>query len=328
MGSGSHDLSSLRSSVSAAAHDPVSYFAHTTAVRSGTATAGVHESMDMTKPNKEGKIIRESRCSDEHPDAVPVAILFDVTGSMRDTPPVFVQKLPDLIGLMVEKGFIKDPQLLFGAIGDASKGDRAPLQVGQFESDNRSAEVLGNVYLEGGGGGGSPPMESYELAMFAMARYTSADAWEKNGRKGYLFLVGDERPYPAVSVAQIKRYIDPNYGGQEDVPLDTIIGELREKFEFFWIVPRETYHGKDPEVVDYLQALLGENLVFLDKAENISELIAMTIGLFEGNDAHAVVRDMAAAGASSTAIVAAQTALSTVTGRLVRTGTVTEGNLE
>ena len=59
---------------------------------------------------------------------------------------------------------------MFGAIGDATC-DRAPLQVGQFESDNRMDDDLGRILLEGGGGG--QKTESYELAMYFMARHTA-----------------------------------------------------------------------------------------------------------------------------------------------------------
>ena len=60
---------------------------------------------------------------------------------------------------------------MFGAIGDATC-DRVPLQVGQFESDNRMDDDLGRIVLEGGGGG--QQTESYELAMYFMARHTVA----------------------------------------------------------------------------------------------------------------------------------------------------------
>ena len=68
------------------------------------------------------------------------------------------------------RGTPSDPQIMFGAIGDATC-DRVPLQVGQFESDNRMDDDLGRIVLEGGGGG--QMTESYELAMYFMARHTA-----------------------------------------------------------------------------------------------------------------------------------------------------------
>src|SRR5262249_16376976 len=92
--------------------------------------------------NPFGVTVRESRDSDEHPTSLAIAVLFDVTGSMRNVPRVLQAKLPGLLGLLLRKGYADDPQILFGAIGDATC-DRVPLQVGQFESDNRMDEDLG-----------------------------------------------------------------------------------------------------------------------------------------------------------------------------------------
>jgi hypothetical protein len=117
-------------------------------------------------------IRRESRDSDEHPRSLAVAVLFDVTGSMRQVPRALQAKLPQLLGLLLRQGYADHPQILFGAIGDATC-DRVPLQIGQFESDNRMDDDLGRIVLEGGGGG--QKTESYELAMYFMARHTSID---------------------------------------------------------------------------------------------------------------------------------------------------------
>ena len=95
---------------------------------------------------------RESRDSAEHPNSLAIAVLFDVTGSMGAVPRTLQKKLPKLLGLLQDGGYVRDPQLMFGGIGDATC-DRAPLQVGQFESDNRMESYLQRILLEGGGGG-------------------------------------------------------------------------------------------------------------------------------------------------------------------------------
>jgi hypothetical protein len=147
-----------------------------------------------------GKVMRESRDSDEHPESLPIAVIFDVTGSMGQIPVTIQAKLPKLYGLLLAKGYVEHPQILFGAVGDAYS-DRVPLQIGQFESDNRADENLENLFLEGGGGGGNH--ESYELAAYFVARHTATDAWEKRGKKGYLFLIGDERTYSTIDPRQV-----------------------------------------------------------------------------------------------------------------------------
>ena len=145
-----------------------SAFAH-----SDSGATSVHPSLD---PN--GVTVRESRDCDEHPRSLAIAVLFDVTGSMLEVPRQLQQKLPQLLGLVLRKGYADDPQILFGAIGDATC-DRAPLQVGQFESDNRMDDDLSRILLEGGGGG--QKTESYELAMYFMARHTATDCYAMRG---------------------------------------------------------------------------------------------------------------------------------------------------
>src|SRR6201991_2206429 len=148
--------------------------------------------------------VRESRDSAEHPESLAIAVLFDVTGSMGGIPRVLQTKLPQLLGLLLRNGYARDPQIMFGAIGDATC-DRVPLQIGQFESDNRMDDDLGRIVLEGGGGG--QMTESYELALYFMARHTSIDCLKRRGRRGYLFLIGDEMPYRGVSRHQVREIV-------------------------------------------------------------------------------------------------------------------------
>src|SRR5207248_11612586 len=117
--------------------------------------------------------------SDAHPTSRAVAVLFDVTGSMRTVPKILQANLPRLMNLLIRKGYLDHPQILVGAVGDATC-DRAPLQVGQFESGIEIEEDLAKLYLEGGGG---PSItESYELALSFLAHHTSLDSQARPGQ--------------------------------------------------------------------------------------------------------------------------------------------------
>src|SRR3954467_14441050 len=167
------------------------------AVKSGQLKP--HQTLDP-----QGLGIRESRDSEEHPESNAIIISLDVTGSMGKVVRGIHGDLPRLHEMLLGHRYIPHPQIMFAAVGDATC-DRVPLQVGQFESDNRMDQNLENMVLEGGGGG--QKTESYELMLYVAARHTAADCWEQRKHKGYLFIIGDEMAYPAVSRAQVLKLI-------------------------------------------------------------------------------------------------------------------------
>jgi len=226
--------------------------------------------------NPFGVRARESRDSDEHPSSLAVAVLFDVTGSMRTVPRTLQAKLPELLGLLLRKGYAANPQILFGAVGDATC-DRVPLQVGQFESDNRMDDDLSRIVLEGGGGG--QKTESYELAMYFMSRHTRIDCFEQRGRRGYLFLIGDEMPYPRVRAGEVRRVIGDRLA--EHIAVEAIVDELTSRYDVYFIMPEGAAHAGDRQVLDRWRGLLGQNVIQLDDLDAVCETIALTVGLGE-----------------------------------------------
>ncbi|GAA1513933.1 hypothetical protein GCM10009827_030730 [Dactylosporangium maewongense] len=254
----------------------------------------VHSALD---PKGVGK--RESRDSDEHPDSVAIAVMFDVTGSMGSVPRVLQQKLPQLLGLLLRKGYVKDPQILFGAIGDATC-DRVPLQVGQFESDNRLDEDLGRFVLEGGGGG--QMTESYELAMYFMARHTSIDCYEKRGKRGYLFIIGDEQAYSRVKPGEVRDVIGDKLG--EAIGLRAMVDEVRRMYDTYYILPAGSSYAGNTTILDFWKDLLGQNVIALDDLDAVCETIALTVGLGEDSiDLDEGLEDLREAGSAATATV-------------------------
>lgn len=232
----------------------------------------VHKNMDP-----KGLKIRESRDSDAHPESVAIAVWFDVTGSNASQAIILQKKLGGLMSLLLQKGYVAHPQIMFSAIGDATC-DRIPLQVGQFESGLEMDDGLGMIVLESGGGG--QQTESYELAMYTMARHTSCDCYEKRGKKGYLFLIGDEMAYSRVKKHEVEKLIGREL--EEDIPLASIIDELREKWVVFFLIPVNASNGRDPVIKDFWVSHFGQNTIMLEDSEAVCESIAMAIGLAEG----------------------------------------------
>jgi hypothetical protein len=262
----------------------------------GTARATVFSSRLKSSLDPKGVKVRESRDSADHPESNAIGVLFDVTGSMGQTPYEFAQKkLGGLMKMLVDKGVIGHPQVLFGAIGD-SYSDTTPFQVGQFESGVEMDTCLTDIFIEGGGGGQNK--ESYGLGHYFFARHTSIDCSEKRGKKGYLFTVGDELVWPTITAAEAERVFGDTI---EDTTVADLIHECESRYNVFHIVVG-TSTGNRPEILAGWKALLGERALKLDDPDNICELIAATIGLCEGHSLDVVNGVLRDSGASAGAV--------------------------
>lgn len=174
--------------------------------------------------------IRECVDSEEHPNAFPIIIGLDVTGSMGRIPyELITNSLPQIMKKIMDEG-IKDPQVCFLGIGD-SRCDNAPLQVGQFESSDELMEKwLKLVYLEGHGGGNGG--EDYGLAWYFAAKCTSVDSFKKHGRKGVVITIGDEPIHMTISRNAIKEL----FGSAEaNVNVIDLLNEARSEWDIYHI---------------------------------------------------------------------------------------------
>jgi hypothetical protein len=255
--------------------------------RSGTPATEIFRGERSIDPlmNPHGLGKREARDSEHHPNSLPIIVAFDVTGSMGDIPTRFAQSLlGTLMTQLVEQGWATDPQLLFAAVGDAVS-DRAPLQVGQFESGLEMDMWLTRIWLESGGGDAP---ESYALAHWFAARHTTTDAWEKRNKKGYLFTIGDAEDKP-LSSSQLHRVFGAT--GSFQTSSEHAIAAASERYEVFHIHVARGQPPHEPTVAAW-RKLLGKRLLILDETNAICTLIGVTIAHNEGNmdRAQAVVR--------------------------------------
>lgn len=299
----SDDHYSARVSHRAATGTPT--FKYDDDVKRGVVDTKVHDTL-----NPKGVTNRESCDSDTHPKSRAVGVLFDVTGSMSTVPKIIQKNLPQLMGLLLRKGYLDSPHILIGAIGDATC-DKVPLQVGQFEAGIEIENDLTNLFLEGGGGGHIT--ESYELAMYFMARHTKIDCFDKRSEKGYLFIIGDEIPYPKIKREEVERITGDTL--QADIPVEEIVSELEKRYEVYYILPNMTSNYGRPEVFNRWKELLGQKALKLEDPAGVSELIASTIGLCEGKiDMEDIEGDLADAGSSKAIAKAVSSALVKVEG--------------
>jgi hypothetical protein len=221
-----------------------------------------------------GVKLRECRDSDAHPQSIGIVFALDVTGSMGKIPELLARReLPQFMKVLGDCK-VRDPQLLFCAVGDVTS-DQAPLQVGQFES---TAELMDQwltwSYLEGGGGGSGE--ESYELAMYFLAMHTEMDCAVKRAKRGYLFMTGDERPYPRLSRHTVESVVGDRL--DDDLTVEEIVAELQKTYSPFFIIPDR---GRARRCERRWRDLLGDHVIVTERPDDVCNVAAGVVSLCE-----------------------------------------------
>ncbi len=222
---------------------------------------------------------RESRDSAGHQSSLAIVLALDVTGSMGEIPERLAkEELPNLMRMLGEHNVL-DPQVLFLAIGDAFH-DRAPLQVGQFES---TAELMDQwltwTWLEGQGG--TPGHESYELALYFAARHLELDCLRLRKQRGYLFITGDEKPYPQLSQAAVRTVLGDDL--EEDLPLAVVVEEASRSVEPFFLIPDLERRASCERV---WRDLLGDRVICMESPRDTTACIAGIVAIDQGTVAN------------------------------------------
>jgi len=224
--------------------------------------------------NPKGVRARESRDSADHPNSIGIVFALDVSGSMGTIPHSLATKeLPSFMKVL-ESCKVADPQVLFAAIGNAGF-DRAPLQVGQFESTAALMDKsLTSLFLEGGGGN---QYESYELAMYFFTTHIEMDCFVKRKKKGYLFITGDEPPWPALPKAHVEAVVGDRL--DEDIPTPEVVAEVRKSFHPFFLIP-DLSRRKNCERP--WRDLLGDAVIAMESHEDTCYVAGGAMALNEG----------------------------------------------
>jgi hypothetical protein len=259
----------------------------------GKSTAEVYTSRSIHPDlNPLGVKVRESRDSVDNPNSTPLIVGVDVTGSMGMLADALARKgLGTLFEGVLARKPITDPHVMFMAIGDANY-DTAPLQVSQFEADNRIVEQLTKIWIEGNGGGNG--FESYNLPWYFAAMHTVHDSIEKRGKRGYLFTVGDEEAPEALTRDQIKRFI----GDTPEAEMTTrdLLQLAQRSYDVFHVIVKEGSHGRHPRTMSSWKELLGQHVIELPDHRCLSEVIVSAIEVAEGGDASVSAKGWGASG--------------------------------
>lgn len=233
--------------------------------------------------------VRESRDGVDNPESTAVAVFLDQTGSMGNLARIMIREGCNTLATEIHnRKPVTNPHIMFGAIGDAAMNELAPLQVSQFEADLRIVEQLQEIYLEGRGGGNDS--ESYTFPWYFMALHTSIDCFEKRGKKGYLFTVGDECVPEILTAAQIEKYL--GYKPEKDFTAEELYNMVSRYYNVYHLMVEEGSFmrgGGATRVNDSWRKILGQNAIPLADHTKMSEVIVSIIQAQEGMDKKRIV---------------------------------------
>lgn len=231
--------------------------------------------------------IRESKASDINPHPTPLIVALDVSGSMGRVVAAMHRGLGTLFEQIIDRHPITDPHVLAMAIGDMDY-DRSPVQATQFEADGITIGMqIEDLYLERGGGNNDH--ESYLGPLYFAAMRTDCDAF-KEGRKGFLFTVGDEEPQHVLTKKQIESF----FGDQprEDLSAESLVSLVSRKWEYFHLIVEEGSYASHrlDKVRKVWTDLLGQRAIPLSDHTKMAEVIISLIEVTVGRDKDTVSR--------------------------------------
>jgi hypothetical protein len=255
----------------------------------GKRTEEIFASHGMNPALNPYGVNRESRDSLVNPNSTAVILGLDVTASMGVIADVMAR---EGLGILVEeirkRKPVSDPHIMACGIGD-SWHDNSPFQATQFEADVRIHEQLKLIWLEKGGGGNSH--EGYHLPWYFAAQHTQIDCFEKRGKKGYLFTVGDEQPPPELLAKHAQEIFGDSL--QRDLTAQELLTMVSRMYHVFHVVVEEgnhvRYHGID-SVMNAWTPLLGQRVLRLKDHTKLAEVVVSAIEVNEGRDRDSVAK--------------------------------------
>jgi len=253
-----------------------------TTTKTAKTVNDIYKSSGMIDDFNPSKItLRESRDSADNPNSNALIVALDVTGSMDSVLEAMAREgLKTLATEIYARKPISDPHIMYMGVGDVDAGDRAPLQVTQFEADIRIAEQMMNIWLERHGGGNS--YEGYNLPWYFAGMKTSIDCFEKRGKKGYLFTVGDEETPRGLSVAAVKRVFGDTIQG--NLTNEQLLAMVSRSYHVYHLIVNQGshYRASGAKVDSKWRELLGQRAMNLTDHTKMSEVIVSTIQANEG----------------------------------------------
>lgn len=231
--------------------------------------------------------LRESRKSDLNPNATPFIAALDVTGSMGRVVEAMRKGLGTLFDQVINRAVIPDPHVMAIAVGDF-ECDRGPIQATQFESDPVTiGRQIENLWLERGGGGNR--FEGYLGPLYFAAVRTDCDAI-RDGRKGFLFTIGDENPQMVLRRSAVKRFFGDDI--ERDLTAEELVALVSRGWEYFHLMVTEGDYMRcrPEEVTASWTDLIGQRALPVTDHTRMAEVIISAAEVAAGRDRDTVIR--------------------------------------
>lgn len=204
----------------------------------------------------------------------PLVYCFDVTGSMGKLPKIIWDKWPGIVGQIVARNYLPDPEMSITAVGDI-RTDDSPLQMCNFDSLRNLDRWLKRIHFEENGGGQGS--ESYEVTAYYYLHYFDMP----NAELPIYLMTGDEACVEQLHARDLREQFD---GDHENTTAEAVFMALRKKFQgnVFRIHRPYTGHGHEgwtnATIVAQWERLLGKNnVIHLPDDRAIGDI---TLGLY------------------------------------------------
>lgn len=202
----------------------------------------------------------------------PLVYGFDVTGSMGNLPKIIYDKWPGIVGQIIARKYLPDPQMSLAAIGDIVS-DSAPLQMADFSALRNLDRYFKRIYIEGNGGGQG--VESYEMTAYYYAYLCDMP----NAENPICLFTGDEGFREELYADDLREH----FGGEhKDTTAKKVFEDLIKKFKgnVFLIHRYYSSNGSDESIVSTWRRVLGQQrIIFLPQDDDLA-IGDITLGLY------------------------------------------------
>lgn len=226
-------------------------------------------------PGMEHVLMRVSDKSAANPEPTPFIMGLDCTGSMNDIALAAKKSFGTLMEELYTRLPVTDPAILCTFFDDVYVSGNNALQVTQFESDMVILKQMERLYWVGNGGGNG--FESYDLPLHFAINHTRCVAFDE-GRKGYIFTLGDDGVPPPLTSERLKQIYGPDYPDSEPISYETLVEQASENWHVFHIGVKG--RGSDRR----WEEVLGERFIRLDDITKLAEVMVALVQVINGAD--------------------------------------------